>query len=117
VNLDNKLIEDIILYCSVNHIDDIEAFTNKMLKNGFMVEKYGEKPPFMENKISKIASELIPVVNIEPVKMPIELINSSHDEETKTKKEEIKIKTTKPVDYDEDDYNPRKAKFGSNLLD
>ena len=35
---------EIINYCKVNQIEDIEAFKIKLLKQGFTIEKYGVSP-------------------------------------------------------------------------
>jgi len=39
-----KLLDEIKQYCKLNNIDDVESLINKMLQQGFTIEKFGEKP-------------------------------------------------------------------------
>ena len=41
VNLDKKNIKNIITYCELNKIENIELFANKCLKKGYDIEVYG----------------------------------------------------------------------------
>lgn len=41
--IDEKLLKDIESYCNINCLDTKE-FINNILKKGFMVEKYGNRP-------------------------------------------------------------------------
>lgn len=43
VEIDKKLYSDIKEYCKINNLI-IKDFINKLLKQAFMVEKYGETP-------------------------------------------------------------------------
>lgn len=52
VDIEEKLYSDIKKYCKVNNLK-IGEFINKLLKKAFMVEKYGEKPPFFIGKKAK----------------------------------------------------------------
>ena len=42
--ISNKLQKEIEAYCKLNEIEDVDGLINKMLKQGFTVEKYGELP-------------------------------------------------------------------------
>lgn len=42
--IDNKLLNEIKDYCKLNDISDINHLINKMLKQGFTIEKFGHKP-------------------------------------------------------------------------
>lgn len=46
-----KIYEEISQYCEFNDITDIDSFINKMVKVGFNIEKYGNKPIVNKNKI------------------------------------------------------------------
>lgn len=45
-----ELKNEIWEYCRANDITNIEEFMLNMLRRGFNIEKYGEKPPFAEEK-------------------------------------------------------------------
>lgn len=40
----DKLLSEIKQYCELNNIEDVEGLVNKMLKQGFTIEKFGETP-------------------------------------------------------------------------
>jgi hypothetical protein len=87
INLSKKIEDDILEYCKLNEITDINNFIEKILRNGLNIEKYGNKP----------------------------LLKSKNEVKVETKVENTEIKVEKPkeknkpvVNYDEDDYNPRK---------
>lgn len=42
--INDKLLKEIKEYCKLNGIEDVEGLVNKMLKQGFTIEKYGEVP-------------------------------------------------------------------------
>jgi hypothetical protein len=124
----SKLIEEITEYCETNNIEDIEAFMNKMLRNGFNIERYGEKPPWFQDNTKP------PTIN-EEKKESLEIPDEKEPEITPEieeeipDKEEVKPETSKRYDiqininkpkktdiYDEED-EPRRGRFGSNLLD
>ena len=48
MDIPKKLQDEIWDYCRANNISNIDEFTNKMLVNGFNVEKYGNAP-FAQN--------------------------------------------------------------------
>ena len=39
LNVNKRLYDDIVGYCELNNIQDIELFCNQMLEKGFMNEK------------------------------------------------------------------------------
>lgn len=41
--IDKKLLSDITDYCKLNDLN-IEELVNKILRDGFMIEKYGKSP-------------------------------------------------------------------------
>ena len=62
MNINNKLLLDIESYCKINELNT-EEFVNDLLKRAFMIEKYGEKPPFMvksENTPKKVEIQTVP---------------------------------------------------------
>lgn len=44
IKINEKLLCDIINYCELNNITDKNEFINKIIKKGFNIEKYGDKP-------------------------------------------------------------------------
>lgn len=44
------LLKEIQEYCKINNIQDVEGLINKMLQQGFTIEKFGNKPQFSEKK-------------------------------------------------------------------
>ena len=59
VEIDEKLYNDIKVYCSLNALK-IKAFVNELLKKAFIIEKYGETPfssPHLHNDEQNIAEE------------------------------------------------------------
>lgn len=112
--ISDKLLKDIKQYCELNDILDIEGLINKMLLNGFNIEKHGNKPSFLSNKSETISNEIIPVkpIELEPI---LPKLNDSdiNKEETPINRYTINIRTkSEEINHrnDEDDYNPRKNK-------
>ena len=59
VEIDEKLYNDIKVYCSLNALK-IKAFVNELLKKALIIEKYGETPfssPQLHNDEQNIAEE------------------------------------------------------------
>lgn len=44
--IDESLKNDILSYCQLNSLDH-NKYINDLLRKSFMVDKYGEKPPFL----------------------------------------------------------------------
>lgn len=52
--INNKLLKEIKEYCQLNEIEDIDGLINRMLKQGFTIEKYGSLPkPSIKKEKSK----------------------------------------------------------------
>lgn len=49
--IQNKLLDEIKEFCQLNKIDDVDSFINKILRNGFNIEKYGNKPSIIKDNI------------------------------------------------------------------
>lgn len=43
-NIKQNIEDNILKYCKLNNIEDIDKFVNKCLLNGFNIEKYGVNP-------------------------------------------------------------------------
>lgn len=56
IQIDAKLLDDIAAYCSLNDIKKNE-FIERLIKNGFMIEKYGDKPSIINTKVNKKVEE------------------------------------------------------------
>jgi hypothetical protein len=50
VNIEKSLYEDIVDFCRVNQITDVDDFINKTLRKGFDLKKYGESFAMFFNK-------------------------------------------------------------------
>ena len=119
-----NLKTDIENYCSVNNIEDVTAFINKMLQQGFTSEKYGSTPFKSEPKEIIVEKEVI---------VEKEIYISNDDNLVLTKKitkleEDMKIKDKLIIDLkselaskdNNDIYNekPRpRGTYGSNIKD
>lgn len=75
VEIKDKLYKDIVGYCETNNLD-INVFINDLLRKGFTVEKYGERPEIFEQtkkvEQTKVISEPInePIKQDETVEVP-----------------------------------------------
>lgn len=130
--IQSKLLEEIEQYCKANNIEDIEKFVNKMLRNGFNIERYGEKPPWFETKQEKepikvdeesgvieLPTELIKIEEEIYLSTPLEALpeEEKKEETSKTYNIDIKVNNDKQPDlYDEDNYQPKKGFLGSNIF-
>ena len=129
--LPDKLKNDIIDYCKLNKIDDIDSFIIKMITQSLIIEKYGRVPKIFENTSEKIVEkEVIPIHHKEEIK--IDDLSDSVVEilEDKIKNEyEIKLDLNKKIEQpeikeppkiiEEDIYGEGKGGWfgGSNLYD
>jgi hypothetical protein len=50
INIENSLHDDILDFCKVNEINDVDDFINKTLRKGFDLKKYGESFAMFFNK-------------------------------------------------------------------
>ncbi len=100
MELPKKLKKEIDDYCKLNDIKDVQEFVNKVLKDGFDIERYGlldnNQPKIIEKEIEKIVYrdviKEVPV--IEYVEKPIEVIKEVEKIVTIEKKVKGKNKET-----------------------
>jgi len=125
MELPKELKKEIIDYCKLNNIEDVDAFILKNFKQGFNVEKYGtspfkvkqQEPQIIEKEIIKTITattevEVIKEVPVEVVKEVIkevtvtdnELINKLNNEIEKLNKDKKQIQSqlSKEVNKSED---------------
>ena len=70
LNIDKKNIKNIITYCELNKIENIELFTNKCLKKGYDIEVYGLLGNNESNIIEKeVIKEIIREIPVEVIKI------------------------------------------------
>lgn len=92
ISIDKKLLDEISSYCKLNNIKEMSIFATELLRKAFMIEKYGERPGFIQQqplekteeiKIEKVKPEIVKpeVVNLE--KVEIEAINNLEKVEEK----------------------------------
>lgn len=103
---DKELCEEIKKYCKLNGLK-FHDFTNKLLKEAFMREKYGSAPPFMKNPQKK---STFAIKEEEPIKQEPQTIV--------VKTEPIKEKTQieKPLEIQEPVQNETKVKPKKHTL-
>ena len=56
INLSKKIEDDILEYCKLNEITDINNFIEKILRNGLNIEKYGNKPEDSHPSCKEVSS-------------------------------------------------------------
>lgn len=103
MNIDKKLITEIQEYCKLNNIQDVEKEVNRLLRQGFNVEKYGTSPFTMQKYEVPTDEEKTPQTEEKKPKTRVskakrvkeEGISSGEtvvkDEETKIVKHKVKI--------------------------
>lgn len=103
MEIPKKLQDEIWDYCRANNISNIDEFTNKMLVNGFNVEKYGNAP-FAQNiepeVIEKeVIKEVEKIVEKEVIReVPVEVIKEV--EKVVEKRVEVPVEVIKEVPVD-----------------
>jgi pentatricopeptide repeat protein len=113
-----SLYNEILEYCKLNNIEDVEGLINKMLERGFQIEKYGETPIKINNEIVK--EKIVYLNNDEEVLKMNDIIKDKDNEIEKYKVmvEELKEELNKIKNGDDDIYNEeKKGIFGSNIMD
>lgn len=50
VDIEKSLYDDMVAFCELNEIDDVNKFINETLKKGFDMKKYGDSFAFFFNK-------------------------------------------------------------------
>lgn len=116
-NVEIKLFNEICKYCELNDIDNVNKFINDLIIKGFALEKYGDKPEFINDEKEN--------VEIKEVKKEKNIYTITHDlpkNVGKIEKNNYKIELDntpiKEDKNDEDDlYNEFDGSWGSNLLD
>ena len=105
INIDNSLYADIIAFCEVNDIDDVESFISGALTKGFDMEKYGDSfALFFDKESSDIThvdgniEEEVIEESVDEVVEPVieESIEVSSEESIEVSVEEITIDDTTP---------------------
>ena len=94
MEIPKELNNEIWEYCRVNKITDIDGFINKMVKQGFTVEKYGATPYTTEGEIKEVEVvkevpvEVIKEVRVEVIKeVPVDKIKEVYITDDKQVKE------------------------------
>ena len=74
--LPERLKNEILEYCKLNSIDNIESFIIKLITQSFTIEKFGENPIFVDKKNRIVEPEVIvkEVVVEKIVEVPVEKI-------------------------------------------
>jgi hypothetical protein len=78
LDISNKLLKEIELYCKANEIDNLNSFIEKLIEIGFNIEKYGTKPTINNEKKEVVKEEPI----VEEVKIIENKITKKDDYKT-----------------------------------
>ena len=100
IKIDDKLKEEIKQYCTLNKLK-MGEFVNKLLKESFIREKYGEKPPMFRKEtattsmsVTKVASptreEPAPETHNEEKEEVVPIIETTTTTSSKIKRRIIK---------------------------
>jgi len=65
--INEKLLSDIRDYCKINNLE-VDSFINKLLRDAFMIEKYGNKPKVLNVDLGITKEKSIQNKFVEPVK-------------------------------------------------
>jgi len=61
MNIPKRTYNDILEYCRINDIPNIDEFILKMITQGFTVERYGAAPTARERIVEKIVEKIVEV--------------------------------------------------------
>lgn len=82
IKINDRLYKEIITYCELNNIDNIDNYINNIIKKGFTIDVYGETPLFVkknnkieEEKMDKSVVEIQEIV--EKSRVPEEALKNS----------------------------------------
>lgn len=81
--INTRLLGDIVQYCAMNNLD-IEQFINDVLRKGFMVEKYGERPGVLNEIQPKRTKEHQSTEVVVEEKQQVETTKENHNDDTDT---------------------------------
>jgi len=71
LNINSKYENDILQYCKINNIEDVNLFVTQCFKQGFDIKKYG----FLGNSLNEDEKHLINEVIVEKrIEIPVEVI-------------------------------------------
>ena len=96
--INTRLLKDISQYCEMNSID-IEKFVNDILRKGFMLEKYGERPGIVNDVQSGTISDVKVKENVVEEKQQEALSKEESQVTVETTNTNVpKAQTNKPVE-------------------
>ena len=55
--MDKNLKEELVMYCKLNEIVDVDEFIEKCTKDGFVLDKYGVAPFLPKSQIQEVPIE------------------------------------------------------------
>jgi len=107
VNIERSLLDDILVFCQANEINDVDGFINETLKKGFDMKKYGDTFAFIFNKresdMVHVGKEVqVEVPKEEPTKEPVSEVLEPKKRGRKKKVEEpvVEVKPEPVVEKD-----------------
>lgn len=96
--INTRLLKDISQYCEMNSID-LEKFVNDILRKGFMLEKYGERPGIVNDVQSGTISDVKVKENVVEAKQQEVIAKEESQVTVETTNTNVpKAQTNKPVE-------------------
>ena len=141
MEIPKQIKDEIWGFCQANDITDVEGFTQKMLKQGFTMEKYGAGPASKVVEVEVVKEVPVEKIVIKEVIKEVKIANDTKESElllevdglktqlgneknrvleleTMNKKCEEELEAEKKIEKKREDiYGESGGKFGSNILD
>lgn len=85
IDITEKLYNDIVEYCKMNNIDDVDKFIRRIINQGFTTEKWGTIGNETQPKKEVIEKIIISAITIQPEIQIIEkiIVSAVTNEQTK----------------------------------
>lgn len=102
IRIEKKLLDEISSYCKLNNIKDMSIFATNLLRKAFIIEKFGEKPPFFEKKEDDNEVKETNVIEVTPEPVSEIPVSETRIVETETEQldkveEVVKKQEVKPI--------------------
>jgi len=91
MEISKELNTEIWDYCRINNITNIDEFINKLVKQGFTIEKFGATPTVKEKIVERIVEVPVEKIVERIVEVPITMVDSEMSEALKLKIAEVEL--------------------------
>ena len=89
MEISKELNTEIWDYCRINNITNIDEFINKLVKQGFTIEKFGATPTVKEKIVEKIIEVPVEKIVERIIEVPVTMVDSEMSEALKLKISEV----------------------------